>query len=105
MNASYEQAGVGHLGPVDKGKRAHFCASCNFPAAKHARCAPCLHVFCMSCAANMGRCVVCSALITKIEPIPAGSTLFVSPATLQGYRTEADLQKHVQHLNELAQKR
>ena len=56
--AFFPQAAVGQLGPVGKGKRAHFCSSCNFPAAKKARCSPCLHVFCLSCAANMDRCMM-----------------------------------------------
>lgn len=51
----------------------------------------------------MPRCAVCAAPITKIEPIPAGASLYVSPATLQGFRTEADFAKHVSHVRNLVQ--
>ena len=43
----------------------------------------------------MPRCLVCNVLITKVEPIPAGATLFVSPATLQGYHTEAEFMNSI----------
>lgn len=38
----------------------------------------------------------CGAAITKLERIPAEAGLFISPLTLQGFKTEADLAAHVQ---------
>ena len=54
---------------------------------------------------NLPRCALhsprrCSSQLTKIELLPAGAPLFVSPATLQGYRTEADFGKHMQTVAE-----
>ena len=40
----------------------------------------------------------CRARITKLERIPAGAGLFISPLTLQGYRSEADLARHAQQV-------
>lgn len=43
----------------------------------------------------------CTAPITKLEPVQRGAgQLFVSPATLQGFRTEADFTKHVAHVKQ-----
>ena len=40
----------------------------------------------------------CGASITKLERIQAGTPVYVSPATLQGYRSEADLERHAREL-------
>ena len=37
-------------------KKTHVCISCQFPIAVYGRCAPCLHVFCLTCAADMAAC-------------------------------------------------
>lgn len=40
----------------------------------------------------------CRAAVTKLERIPAGTGLYISPLTLQAYRNEADLARHAQQL-------
>lgn len=89
---------LGQLGPRPRGKRTHVCCACDFPIAVYGRCAPCFHAYCLTCAASMARCIICGAAITKLERIPAESGLFISPLTLQGFRTEADLARHAQQV-------
>lgn len=40
----------------------------------------------------------CRAPVTKLERIPGEAGLFISPLTLQGFRSQGDLAKHVQQL-------
>ena len=40
----------------------------------------------------------CRGVVTKLERIPAEAGLFISPLTLQGYRSEADLVRHVRRV-------
>jgi hypothetical protein len=47
---------VGQLAKRERGAKTHCCSSCNFPIAAYGRCAPCLHVFCLACAADMATC-------------------------------------------------
>lgn len=49
---------VGQLAPRQRGKRTHMCCACDFPISVYGRCAPCLHAFCLTCAANMPRCIM-----------------------------------------------
>ncbi|PRW20560.1 E3 ubiquitin- ligase Hakai-like [Chlorella sorokiniana] len=91
---------AGQLQARQRGRRAHLCAACDFPVAVYGRCAPCLHAYCLACAAAMPACLICRALITKLERIPAANGLFISPLTLQAFRTEADLAKHCRDMGE-----
>ncbi len=72
----------------------HFCISCEFPIAVYGRVWPCLHVFCLSCAADMAKCLVCRGIVGKIERIPCEQGLFVSAATLQGFRRLDEFAEH-----------
>lgn len=49
---------TGRVDPRARGRRTHLCAACDFPIAVYARCAPCLHAFCLTCAAAMPRCIM-----------------------------------------------
>lgn len=40
----------------------------------------------------------CRAPVTKLERIPGEAGLFISPLTLQGFRSQADLARHAQQL-------
>ncbi|KAL4854861.1 E3 ubiquitin-protein ligase CBLL2 [Chlorella vulgaris] len=88
----------GQIEPRHRGRKTHICASCDFPIAVYGRCAPCLHAYCLTCATSMTQCIICHARITKLERIPKDAGVFISPLTLQSFRTQADLASHAQKL-------
>lgn len=49
---------VGQMDPRLRGKRTHICIACDFPIAVYGRCAPCLHAYCLACAAEMSKCLM-----------------------------------------------
>jgi len=64
-----------------------------------------LPTVCLTCPASLPRPASlphppcsCGSAITKLERIPSEVGLFISPLTLQGFRSEADLAKHAQEL-------
>lgn len=48
----------GQLDPRPRGRRTHLCCACDYPIAVYGRCAPCTHVYCLTCAAGMARCIM-----------------------------------------------
>ncbi|KAG1668311.1 hypothetical protein FOA52_011208 [Chlamydomonas sp. UWO 241] len=94
--------GVGHVVPRVTGDKSHFCICCSFPILVYGRLYPCLHAFCLACATDMSGCFMCHADINRIERWPKENGLFISPATLQSFKTEQDLANHTlkvhQHL-------
>ena len=48
----------GQLDPRARGRRTHLCVCCGFPIAVYGRCAPCLHVYCLTCASDMAVCLM-----------------------------------------------
>jgi E3 ubiquitin-protein ligase Hakai len=57
----FQEAGkrfAGQLDPRLRGRRTHACVCCDFPIAVYGRCAPCLHAFCLTCAAGMAQCIM-----------------------------------------------
>lgn len=49
---------MGQLAPSARGRRVHVCAACDVPIAVYGRCAPCLHAYCLACAAGMSECLM-----------------------------------------------
>lgn len=49
---------VGQVQPRLRGQRTHLCVACDWPVSVYGRCAPCLHAFCLSCAAAMPQCLM-----------------------------------------------
>ena len=47
---------LANLKPQDS--RVHFCIVCDFPVGTYGRVWPCLHTFCLSCAAQMPKCAL-----------------------------------------------
>lgn len=45
-------------GATGAGQRTHCCVGCEAPIAVYGRCAPCLHVYCVTCASEMSQCYV-----------------------------------------------
>lgn len=50
------------------------------------------------CSPKSSLCCSCHARITKLERIPKDAGVFISPLTLQSFRTQADLASHAQKL-------
>ena len=48
----------GTLEVRQRGTKTHICAACDFPIAVYGRCAPCLHAYCLTCAASMAQCIM-----------------------------------------------
>jgi hypothetical protein len=98
-----------------KGSKVHMCIQCDFPVAVYGRIWPCLHAFCLCCASDMAKCSLCalatggapgsvpssigldaslccpsrrcSNAVGRIERVSREQGLFISPATLQSYRS------------------
>lgn len=70
--------------------RTHSCMSCQVPIAVHGRLVPCKHAFCLECATEMPKCVICCSNIQVVERVP--QALYVSPLSHRTYFTEEELQ-------------
>ncbi len=43
-----------------KGETIHICVLCEHPAATYGRLWPCLHTYCLTCAAGLDQCSLCA---------------------------------------------
>ncbi|KAL3161114.1 hypothetical protein ABBQ38_009491 [Trebouxia sp. C0009 RCD-2024] len=89
---------IGQLHNRATGSKTHFCISCNFPVAVYGRTWPCLHTYCLSCASDLDKCALCRTDVARVERISCEQGLFISPATLQGFKTEQELADHARHV-------
>ncbi|GMH38290.1 hypothetical protein BSKO_06174 [Bryopsis sp. KO-2023] len=96
---SEHKESVGRLHKGVPGDRVHFCSSCVFPIAVYGRLSPCLHTFCLTCAADMEKCFICHANINRIERVQGDVPLFVSAITLQSFKSEDDLRQHTKRVH------
>eukprot|EP00877_Chromochloris_zofingiensis_P000131 jgi/Chrzof1/10118/Cz04g29120.t1 len=90
---------LGHIHVRKPGSKVHFCISCSMPIAIYGRFLPCLHAYCLTCATDMPRCYICQAHIYRVERVPQSQGLFISAATLQSFRSEADMDKHTKKVH------
>ncbi|CAL8467888.1 g7426 [Coccomyxa elongata] len=82
---------------VQEGK-VHFCILCDYPVAVYGRVWPCLHTYCLSCASSLPSCSLCQTEILRVERVTREQGLHISPATLQSFKTEEDLQNHAEEV-------
>lgn len=87
---------VGFLHNGKPGDRVHFCVTCQLPIAVYGRLMPCMHAFCLACAAEMPKCFICQAHINRMERI--NQPLFISAATLQSFTSEVAMAQHTKKL-------
>lgn len=97
---STQQLGVLHN--RQPGSRVHICLPCGNPINVYGKLYPCLHTFCLVCSTDMDCCTICHASIFRLERVTAEQGMFISPTTLQGFKTEDELREHTrlahQHL-------
>ncbi|KAL6777314.1 hypothetical protein ACKKBF_B21035 [Auxenochlorella protothecoides x Auxenochlorella symbiontica] len=91
------------LATPDAGLALHLCLACKAPIAAYGRLAPCLHTFCLACAASMARCRLCHVNVTKLERVPPGTPMYIHPDTMQGFRSKADYARALEQTSLQAQ--
>eukprot|EP01025_Chloroclados_australasicus_P029088 TRINITY_DN2892_c0_g2_i1.p1 TRINITY_DN2892_c0_g2~~TRINITY_DN2892_c0_g2_i1.p1 ORF type:complete len:124 (-),score=1.70 TRINITY_DN2892_c0_g2_i1:20-391(-) len=81
----------------------HLCVQCQSPINIYGRLHPCLHAFCITCAAEMSTCFICSGDIHRMERISAQQGLFISTLTLQSHKSQEHLAQHTKKVIERLQ--
>eukprot|EP01023_Acetabularia_acetabulum_P061825 TRINITY_DN7520_c0_g1_i8.p3 TRINITY_DN7520_c0_g1~~TRINITY_DN7520_c0_g1_i8.p3 ORF type:complete len:127 (-),score=2.42 TRINITY_DN7520_c0_g1_i8:402-782(-) len=101
------QVGGEQLGSVvqltEDSAKIHLCVQCQSPINTYGRLHPCLHAYCLTCAAEMSICYICSGDIHRMERISSQQGLYISSLTLQSHKTQDHLAQHTKKVLERLQ--